>query len=133
MAYNDKFRLSCHAVITNEAGQVLLLKATYGNYGWGLPGGAIDVGETIHQTLVRECQEELGQIVTIDYLSGVYYHAHYQSQVFIFKANLTQTHIRLSHEHSEYGFFDIESLSSVQQHRILDCLAFNTQVKSHRF
>ena len=133
MAYNDKFRLSCHAVITNEAGQVLLLKATYGNYGWGLPGGAVDLGETIHQTLVRECQEELGQTVIIDYLSGVYYHDHYQSQVFIFKAKLAQTHIRLSHEHSEYGFFNIESLSSVQQHRIYDCLAYNGQVRSYHF
>ncbi|WP_025820928.1 NUDIX hydrolase [Shewanella marina] len=133
MAYNDKFRLSCHAVILNDTGQVLLLKATYGDCCWGLPGGAIDVGETIHQTLVRECLEELGQTVTIDYLSGVYYHAHYQSQVFIFKAKLTQDNILLSHEHSQYGFFDIESLSSVQQRRIYDCLAYNGQVRSYHF
>lgn len=61
MAFNDTFRLSCHAVITNDEGKVLLLKANYGNYQWGLPGGALEPGETIHQALIRECLEELGK------------------------------------------------------------------------
>ncbi len=40
MAFNDTFRLSSHAVITNPDGHVLLLKANYGSFSWGLPGGA---------------------------------------------------------------------------------------------
>lgn len=51
MAFNDLFRLSSHAVITNDDGQVLLLKANYGNKHWGLPGGGLDPNETIHQAL----------------------------------------------------------------------------------
>ncbi|MBI1673305.1 NUDIX domain-containing protein [Shewanella sp. DW31] len=154
MAFNDTFRLSSHAVITNAQGQVLLLKANYGNFAWGLPGGALEPGETIHEALVRECQEELGLSVRVNYLSGVYYHSAYQSQAFIFRCELLLPEgpegpdgsevaknvaedeslpIQLSHEHSEFAFHDIDTLSAVQQQRIKDCLNFNGVVMSAKF
>ncbi|MGI1944821.1 NUDIX hydrolase [Shewanella glacialipiscicola] len=151
MAFNDTFRLSSHAVITNQQGQVLLLKANYGNFAWGLPGGALEPGETIHEALVRECQEELGLSVQVNYLSGVYYHSAYQSQAFIFRCELVLPElpdgpevakdvaegaplpIHLSHEHSEFAFHDIDTLSAVQQQRIKDCLNFNGVVMSGKF
>ncbi len=89
MAFQDFYRLSSHAVLTNDAGQVLLLKANYADQAWGLPGGALDMGETIHQALLRECQEELGCQVRIDYLSGVYFHSAVTSHTFIFRCHLT--------------------------------------------
>jgi len=151
VAFNDTFRLSSHAVITNAQGQVLLLKANYGNFAWGLPGGALEPGETIHEALVRECQEELGLGVQVNYLSGVYYHSAYQSQAFIFRCELVLSElpdgpdvaknvaedeslpIHLSHEHSEFAFHDIDTLSAVQQQRIQDCLNFNGVVMSAKF
>ena len=36
---------------------------------WGLPGGKIELGETLMDTIVRECQEELGAMP--DYLKLV--------------------------------------------------------------
>ena len=54
MAFDDKFRLSSHAVILNYIGEVLLLKAEYGAKSWGLPGGALEPGETIHEALLRK-------------------------------------------------------------------------------
>jgi len=54
MAFEDKFRLSSHAVITDQNDHVLLLRAGYGDRNWGLPGGALDVGETIHDALSRD-------------------------------------------------------------------------------
>ena len=68
MAFDDFYRLSSHAVILNENNEVLLLKATYANCAWGLPGGGLDMGETIHAALIRECKEELGCDIHIDYL-----------------------------------------------------------------
>lgn len=138
MAFNDKFRLSSHAVITNAEGQVLLLKANYGQCAWGLPGGALELGETIHQALVRECQEELGLPVEVGYLSGVYYHSRYQSQVFIFRCYLVsephvEVAITLSDEHSEYAFHDVDCLSDVQQCRVRDCLNYSGVVVSAAF
>ncbi|MBB1321737.1 NUDIX domain-containing protein [Shewanella vesiculosa] len=134
MAFNDLFRLSSHAVITNDDGQVLLLKANYGNKHWGLPGGGLDPNETIHQALQRECIEELGHAVTINYLSGVYFHSAYQSQAFIFRCQLPESaQIILSDEHSEYAYFAVADLSAVQQQRINECLAFSGVVTSAAF
>ncbi|WP_028767676.1 NUDIX domain-containing protein [Shewanella fidelis] len=137
MAFNDKFRLSSHAVIIKQGEtepSVLLLKATYGDCAWGLPGGSLEAGETIHQALHRECIEELGVVVKINYLSGVYYHQDYDSQAFIFKCEFVDnTDISLSCEHSEYCFTPISRLSEVQKRRVEDCLNFNGQVMSRKF
>lgn len=134
MGFEDTFRLSAHAVITNELGEVLQLRATYADRNWGLPGGALDPDETIHEALLRECREELGRAVRIDYLSGVYYHRVYRSQVFIFRAHFAdEGAIALSDEHSELGYFPLEALSPVQRQRVQDCLEFDGRVRSAKF
>lgn len=135
MAFEDKYRLSVHAVFTNPEGKVLLLKATYGSKGWGLPGGAIDPGETIHEALVRECQEELSiPSIEILYMSGMYYHKAFDSHACIFRCTMpVDSKIVLSSEHSEYHYFPLDELSPVQRHRIEDCLSFDGKVKSAKF
>jgi 8-oxo-dGTP pyrophosphatase MutT (NUDIX family) len=134
MAFDDKFRLSSHAVIFDSENRVLLLKATYGGKHWGLPGGALEPGETIHEALIRECREELGCEVEISYLSGIYYHKAYDSQAFIFRCELANgCLITLSDEHSEYQYEAIENLSPVQQQRVRQCLEFDGQVVSDKF
>lgn len=134
MGFHDFYRLSSHAVIFNENRQVLLLKATYADCAWGLPGGGLDQGETVHDALIRECQEELGCEVLIEYLSGVYYHSAVNSHAFMFKCTLQNDQIiNLSDEHSEYRWFDFEQLSPVQKIRIEDCFHFYGQVKSRVF
>lgn len=129
MAFHDHYRIGAHAVITNTKGQVLLLKASYANYAWGLPGGGVDPNETIVQALVRECHEELNLNVQVDYLSGIYLHRHIQAHVHIFKCTLPQhANITLSEEHLEYRYFSLEELSAIQQQRVADCLNFSGQV-----
>ena len=51
--------LGVRAVVTNGAGQVLLLQHTY-IHGWYLPGGGVERGETAETAVVRELQEEAG-------------------------------------------------------------------------
>ncbi|MFH7808428.1 NUDIX hydrolase [Acinetobacter sp. BSP-153] len=134
MAFQDFYRLSSHAVIINAVGQVLLLKANYADQAWGLPGGALDMGETIHQALLRECQEELSCEVQIDYLSGVYFHAAVTSHAFIFRCHLAaSTEIKLSDEHTAYAWFDLDQLSKVQRIRVEDCLNYTGTVQSRSF
>ncbi|MCY1429077.1 RNA pyrophosphohydrolase [compost metagenome] len=134
MAFNDTFRLSSHAVILNPANEVLLLKATYGNLSWGLPGGALELGETIHEALERECLEEIGIKITKPVLTGVYFHKLYNSQAFIFLCEIfSPQEIALSHEHSEWKFFPLNQLSEIQKARVNDCLMFNGIVKSRKF
>lgn len=134
MSFEDKFRLSSHAIITNPDGHILQLKATYGNYGWGLPGGAVEPGETIHEALLRECREELALEVEVLYMSGIYFHQAYHSHACIFKCTVpTESVIKLSDEHSAYRYFKLEELSPVQYQRVMDCLQFDGKVKSAKF
>ncbi len=59
------------ALIVNEQGQLLLQKRQ-DNGQWGFPGGAMELGESAEQTVLREVLEETGYIVEVDYLQGVY-------------------------------------------------------------
>lgn len=134
MGFEDWFRLSVHAVISDDSHRVMLLKATYGEEAWGLPGGALDPGETIHEGLHRECREELGREVEILYLSGVYSHAGVRSHAFVFRCGLADgADISLSGEHSELRYFLPEEMPPVQRRRVLDCLEFDGRVRSACF
>jgi len=134
MSFDDWFRLSAHAVITDAEGRVLLLQASYGDEAWGLPGGALDRDETIHEAVLRECREELGAEVVIDYLSGVYSHSKVQSHAFVFRCTLpTGTTLVLSEEHTAMRYAEPSDLPPVQRQRVLDCLNFDGQVRSAKF
>ncbi|MCW8963265.1 MAG: NUDIX domain-containing protein [Gammaproteobacteria bacterium] len=59
-------RNAVRALVVRD-GSVLLLKKDGGGQGerYALPGGSQDTGETLIQTLDRECQEEIGTSVEI--------------------------------------------------------------------
>jgi 8-oxo-dGTP pyrophosphatase MutT (NUDIX family) len=59
------------AVIFDSRGRLLLQKR--GDNGrWGLPGGAVEVGESVAAACVREVKEETGYDVEVVRLVGVY-------------------------------------------------------------
>jgi ADP-ribose pyrophosphatase YjhB (NUDIX family) len=62
---------SVNVGVVNERGEVLLIRRT-DNENWALPGGAMDIGETIAQAGVRETREETGIDCEIVGLVGVY-------------------------------------------------------------
>jgi len=134
MAFEDTYRLSVHAVITDEQNRVLQLRANYDGGRWGLPGGSLEPGETVHQALLRECKEELGCAVRVDAMTGMYYHQAYNSHACIFRCYLPAgSQIRLSSEHSAFHFFGLDELGPVQQQRVKDCLEFDGQLRSAAF
>jgi len=129
MAFEDTYRLSVHAVITDNQLRVLQLRQTYGDLAWGLPGGAVDPGETVLDTLRRECKEEIGCEITIGPLTGIYFHSRFNSHAMLFRCQLAEgANILLSSEHSDWKYFQVSELSKVQQHRVRDCLKFNGQL-----
>jgi ADP-ribose pyrophosphatase YjhB (NUDIX family) len=58
-------------VVTDEAGKILLIRRS-DNGNWALPGGAMDIGESLRQAAVRETREETGIGCEITGLSGIY-------------------------------------------------------------
>ncbi|MEV0614820.1 NUDIX domain-containing protein [Nonomuraea sp. NPDC050404] len=62
---------SVNVVVTNEAGELLLIRRS-DNDNWALPGGAIDLGESIPQAAIRETLEETGITCEITGLVGTY-------------------------------------------------------------
>ena len=55
--------LGVRGLVTNEAGEVLLIQHTY-VAGWYMPGGGLERGETAEQAITRELIEEAGVRLT---------------------------------------------------------------------
>jgi ADP-ribose pyrophosphatase YjhB (NUDIX family) len=59
------------AIVTDEEGRLLLHRRS-DNERWALPGGAMDIGETIAQCAEREVREETGLTVEAHRVVGIY-------------------------------------------------------------
>ena len=59
------------AVVTNDAREILLHRRS-DNELWSVPGGAMELGESISQAVMREVKEETGFAVEVERLVGIY-------------------------------------------------------------
>jgi 8-oxo-dGTP diphosphatase len=60
-ATHTRFTVTAAGIITNEDGEVLLLKHRFRTgSGWGIPGGFLESGEDADEALRRELREEIG-------------------------------------------------------------------------
>jgi 8-oxo-dGTP diphosphatase len=71
--YPDRPFIGVGAVIA-ERGRVVLVKRGHAPLAgeWSIPGGMLEVGETLREGVVREVREETGLTVTTVELLGVY-------------------------------------------------------------
>lgn len=67
-------------IVCNERNEILLQRRGDSN-SWGLPGGAVELGESAEEAAIREIYEETGLEVEVEHLSGVYtkYFHHYSN------------------------------------------------------
>lgn len=59
-------------IIIEVGDGIVLVKRKNPPYGWALPGGFVDYGETVEEAAVREAKEETGLDVKLKGLLGVY-------------------------------------------------------------
>jgi 8-oxo-dGTP pyrophosphatase MutT (NUDIX family) len=62
---------SANSIVSNDAGEILLIRRT-DNGNWSLPGGAMDLGESLGQAAIRETLEETGVRTRLTGVSGLY-------------------------------------------------------------
>jgi ADP-ribose pyrophosphatase YjhB (NUDIX family) len=62
---------SVNVVLVNDADEILLIRRS-DNGNWAVPGGGIDLGESVRQAAVREAREETGIECEITGIVGIY-------------------------------------------------------------
>lgn len=110
------------ACITNENGELLLQRRSRNDEIWGLPGGCIEIGESVKEAAIREIKEETGLEVSIDYLLGIYskYFTEYpngdkaQSICHLFKASICGGELYIDN----YETFDLKFFSKEEIPRL---------------
>jgi len=68
-------RLTADVIIElplHDDNPIILIERKYEPYGWAIPGGFVEVGETVAQAAIREAREETCLDVDLDILLGIY-------------------------------------------------------------
>ena len=118
---------SVNVVVADDAGRILLIRRT-DNGNWAVPGGAIDLGESMIDAAVRETREESGIDCEITGLIGIYtdprHLIHYTSNDEVrqeFSIVLTARPVggepATSSESSEVGWTELHQLPRLQMDR----------------
>ena len=122
----DTFHLGIKALIKNANGEILLLKINpealknfQGEPYWDIPGGRVQKGNSVEDTLSREVKEETGinAISDIKRLDMVLSNIRIPMGtdtvgliLAVYECSIPDNStIQLSNEHIEYGWFDIKA------------------------
>lgn len=117
---NDPFAPSPNSMVPAVSvalieNQKILLVQRKDNSSWSIPGGKIELGESVADAAKREIWEETGYYITIDKLIGVYSNPHYiieyddgeirQQFALLVKGRIISGVERIDDESINIGFF----------------------------
>ena len=113
------------AIVVDDQNRILLQRrADSGN--WALPGGAMDIGERLAESAVREVKEETGFDVRIERIVGIYsdpghVFAYDDGEVrqefsICLACAITGGSLRVSSESTAVEFFTFEEAAALQMH-----------------
>jgi mutator protein MutT len=123
------------AIITNENGEILLHRRSDNNL-WALPGGTMEIGESIRQTVIREAREETGLEVQPQRIVGIYSDPKHvieypdgevrQEFSICFACRIVGGKLHTSNESFDIRFFSPQDLEQLNMHE-------STQVRIQHF
>lgn len=113
------------AVVVDQTGRILLHRRD-DNELWSIPGGAMEVGERIADTAVREAKEETGLDVQPEVLVGIYTNPRHvveyadgevrQQFSVCFACRVVGGELATSEESLEVGFFTPAEIEAMPMH-----------------
>lgn len=77
------------AVMVDERGRILLVRHSYGELNWEIPGGSGETGASAADAAVREVREETGLVVAAERMTGVYFGPAAKCHHFVFACRRT--------------------------------------------
>lgn len=116
---NDEFLIGVTGIFFNEKDEVLLVKHTYRQIKWSLPGGYLKAREHPIEGLEREVQEETGLTVSADHQLKL------RTDRTTGRIDITYTgtfiggEFKASEEVSEHGFFSFDTLPSIMKDQVI--------------
>jgi 8-oxo-dGTP pyrophosphatase MutT (NUDIX family) len=117
---------SANVIVVNDRGEILMIRRTDNN-NWAVPGGGMDLGESITDAAVRETQEETGITCKLTGLVGIYTNPQHvilytsngevrQEFSIVFTARPVGGELRPSSESSELQWVTPATAASLQMH-----------------
>lgn len=112
-----QFRVAVSALIFD--GERILLALRRDIEWWNLPGGGMEIGETVDEALCREVSEEIGLEIEVGQLVGVYSKPQKQEVVLTFRCNVISGMPIATEESRECRYFDPNDLpaKTLPKHR----------------
>ncbi len=119
-----QFRIGVYAVIFRESEILLALRRDI--EWWNLPGGGLEIGETVEEGVCREVREETGLEVEVDHLVGVYSKPQKQEVVLTLQCRVIGGTLTSTEESRECRYFAPDALPAnvlpKHRQRVLDVL-----------
>jgi 8-oxo-dGTP diphosphatase len=122
--------ISVSALITNESGEVLLLRTHWRSDTWEMPGGNVELGEPLDKAISREFLEETGIAIEPIGITGVYMNTTKQVLTICFRAQYISGEIEIQEDEileARYIKIDESNISEYitrpqQRSRLLDAM-----------
>ncbi|HEV2661354.1 MAG TPA: NUDIX domain-containing protein [Ktedonobacteraceae bacterium] len=112
-------------IVTDDEGKILLHRRSDNDL-WALPGGAMEIGESIAETAIREVKEETGLNVKPEYIVGIYTDPHHvlafsdgevrQEFSLCFACSLIDGIMSVSDESFEVAFISPQDMERLNMH-----------------
>ncbi len=105
-------------VFIQQERSILLVKQSYGNQYWSLPGGAMEPGESIDQAAIREVKEETGLDIRLIRVVGLYSKPNESALAVCFEGQVLGGSLNADNEIAECRFFSFGSLPEPTRHHL---------------
>ncbi|GAA3405878.1 NUDIX hydrolase [Paenibacillus hodogayensis] len=113
---HPKHIVAVSALLMNPQNEVLLLRTHWRSDTWEMPGGNVEVGESLDKAVCREFLEETGITIRPIGITGVYYNATKHVLSVVFKAEYVSGEIHIQPEEIQEARYIEINESNIDQY-----------------